>query len=126
MFPLHEKEGQSLSWDHLTSHEELIPQSEQDHLLDRALHDALTPRLLFSDIESENDDVFEDSSVLEVSIDRRARTKTAVKDYHDDDDIEADQNKEESENEDEADDNTTETGAKAKISTRSTSRVKYA
>ena len=76
MFPLHEEEHESLSWDHLTSPEELIPHSEQDHS-DRVLDDALTPRQLFPDnyesslqnsIYSEVDDVFEDPSVLEVSL----------------------------------------------------------
>ena len=66
MFPLHEELGQSLSWDHLSSPEELIPHSEGDHL-DAVLEVALTPRQLFPDIdasslqtsiESDDDDVF--------------------------------------------------------------------
>ena len=148
MFPLHEEEDESLSWDHLTSPEELIPHSEQDHS-DRVLDDALTPRQLFPDnyesslqnsIYSEDDDVFEDPSVLEVSLEGRTRTKNdgvlrshtkspppllaAVEDH--DDKIEADHIKEKQENEDEADEINQKIEAEARIRTRLTPRVNYA
>ena len=133
MFPLHEEVGQSLSWDHLTSPEELIPHSERDHL-DAVLEVALTPRQLFPDIdasplqtsvESDDDDVFNDHSVLEVSIEGRTRTKSSTKfnlldtveDHHDE--IGREQNEEDEEDKDE-------TGTKPKKRTRSTTRVNYA
>ena len=106
MLPLHEEVGQSLSWDHLSSPKDLIPHSEGDHL-DAVLEVALTPRQLFPDIdasslqtsiESDDDDVFKDHSVFEVSIEGRTRTKSSTKfllldkfdDHHDD--IEREQN----------------------------------
>ena len=83
MFPVYEEEDIALTWDHSTSPQELVPTVEMD-TADKNLHDALQPRPLYPDTDLEDfsltssdsqDDVFDDPSIMEVSIGGTRRFK---------------------------------------------------